>query len=112
MASYGTLDHVMAADAANAATFTTAYPAGTNQAMLTGTTGGKMVVNGQDGYTQGATPGFAASFGASTITITNNTGYTLVTGTKLLFSFGNTARNGSYNLTLGTEHEQAKRGDA
>lgn len=112
MASYGTLLHTMAADVANAATFTTAYPTGTTQASLTGSTGGRMVVNDQDTYVQGATPGFAVSFGASTITITNNTGYTLVAGTPVRFSFGNTARNGSYNLTLGADHEQAKRGDA
>lgn len=110
MASIANIDHTLAAAVANAATFVIAYPTGSNQAALLGSTGGVMVVDGMDVHKQGV--GFSAVFGLTDITITNSTGYTLAAGAKLSFSFGNTARNGSYNLTLGAEQNQAKRGNA
>lgn len=93
--------HQMVADVANGATFTTAYPTGSNQASLLGTTGGQLVVN-QDKYPQAASGAgtFAAAFGASLITITNNTGQTLVAGTDIRLSFGKTDRKGSYNAAV------------
>jgi hypothetical protein len=87
----------LAAAVANAATVTMAYPAGTTQASLTGSTGGSVMV-GQDGpYRQGV--GVEIAFGASLITITNNTGFTWPAGAELIASFGRTDINGSYNLT-------------
>lgn len=110
MGSIANITYVLPADVANNATFTVAYPAGQTQASLTNSTGGVMTLNDADILRQGT--GVTFTFGASNITVTNLAGYTLPAGTRLLFSFGNTARNGSYNLTIGTEYNQAKRGDA
>lgn len=93
--------HQMAADVTNGNTFTTAYPTGFTQAMLLGSTGGQLVST-QDKYPQAASGAgtFAVSFGSSNITITNNTGKTLVAGEVIRLSFGKTDRKGSYNPAL------------
>jgi len=91
--------HQMVADVANGATFTTAYPTGTTQASLLNTTGGQLIYN-QDKYPQAPSGAgtVAFSFGASNITITNNTGQTLPAGSNIRLSFGKTDRKGSYNV--------------
>jgi hypothetical protein len=93
--------HQMAADVANGATFTTTYPTGSTQASLAGSTGGQLIES-QDKYSQAAAGAgtVAFAFGASTITVTNNTGKTLTAGSFIRLSFGRTERNGSYNATL------------
>lgn len=93
--------HQMVADVANGATFTTAYPTGTTQASLLGSTGGQLIYN-QDKYPQAASGAgtVAFTFGASNITITNNTGVTLPAGSDLRLSFGKTDRKGSYNPAI------------
>lgn len=103
--------HTVASDVTNTSTFTTTYPAGTSQASLRGSTGGQLVDAKGAVWAQDATAGVKFVFGASTITVTNNTGATLAAGDELILSFGNTALNGSYNLTVGGAHEQAAAGD-
>ncbi len=97
--AYTTL--TLTADVANAGTFTVPYSSGFTQASLTGSTGGKLVST-QDTYNQAASGAgtVAFSFGASNITVTNNTGQTLKAGTTVRLSFGRTDRNGSYNPSL------------
>lgn len=93
--------HQMAADVTNTNTFTTAYPTGFTQAMLLGSTGAQLVYK-QDKYLQAASGAgtFAVTFGASNITITNNTGQTLTAGENIRLSFGKTDRKGSYNTAI------------
>lgn len=86
---------VLAAAVTNNSTFTVPYPTGSTQASLLNSTGGKMIVNNDLSYDQGAS-GFLAAFGASNITITNKTGATLAAQTALILSFGRVAINGSY----------------
>lgn len=86
----------LASSVANAATFTVSYPAGITQAMLLGSTGGKMVVNGDAVYSQGAS-GFTAVFGSSNITVTNTTGASLASGAVIDISFGDNTQNGRYD---------------
>lgn len=93
--------YTMAADVANGATFTVPYPSGFNQASLNGSAGGMLVAN-QDRFPQAASGAgtVAFSFGASNITVTNNTGRTLTQGTIVRLSFGKTDRAGSYNPAI------------
>lgn len=101
---------LLAAAVADDGTVTVAYPAGTNQASLTGSTGGKVMV-GQDGpYRQGVTDNVDFTFGASNITITNRTTAAWPAGTELRISFGQIDINGSYNLTY-PKQVQDKVGD-
>jgi len=98
---------------APAGTLTVAYPAGFVQANLNGTTGGSMTLNSNDTFPQAASGAgtVAFSFGASNITVTNNTGVTWAVGDVVRFGFGINNRLGSYNLTIGTEYNQAKAGN-
>lgn len=100
------VEHTLTAAVADAGTFTVAYPAGETQASLTGTTGGSVAVGENDVWDQ-ADPGFAFAFGASNITVTNNTGYTLAAATDLILSFGEKTISGSYNLTNPKEIQDA-----
>lgn len=81
------------------ATFTVAYPAGVTQASLLGATGGKMVVNGDAVFDQGAS-GFTAVYGSSNITVTNTTGATLAAGSVIDISFGQNTNSGRYNNSI------------
>lgn len=100
MGSLGYTKTTLAAAVADAGTVTVAYPTGTNQAGLSGSTGGDIVVDQQE-YEQGV-GGATFTFGASDITITNDTGTTWPAGAELIVSFGSTNDNGSYNpATLG-----------
>lgn len=91
-----TTTHTLAAAVADAATFTVAYPSGYDQAALAGTVDGEVLVGENDVWQQ-ADPGFAFAFGASNITVTNDTGATLALGTELKISFGDRTKAGSYN---------------
>lgn len=88
----------LTAAVANAGTVTVAYPSGTTQASLQNTTGGTVMVNQDGPYRQGTNVTFA--FGASNITITNNTGVTWPVDAELIVGFGRTDINGSFNLTF------------
>ena len=77
----------LGAAVADAGTVTVPYPTGTVQADLTGSTGGMVVVNDNDVYTQASTD-VAFTFNAGDITVTNSTGNTWPAGAKLIISFG------------------------
>lgn len=98
---------------ANGGTLTVSYPSGSSQATLNGTTGGTMTLNSNDTFVQAASGAgtVAYSFGASNITVTNNTGVTWQVGDIVRFGFGKNNRLGSYNLTIGTDANQAKAGN-
>lgn len=89
----------LASAVADDGTFTLAYPPGSSQASLTGCSGGKMVVNGDQVYAEGD-PGFTVSYGASLITVTNTTGASLAAGSVLLLSFGRNDASGRYDATI------------
>lgn len=97
MGSLGYTKTTLVSAVADAGTVDVAYPTGINQAGLTGSTGGEVVVD-QVAYDQGV-GGATFSFGASAITITNDTGVTWPAGSELYASFGETTINGSYSLT-------------
>lgn len=97
VSAIGNTKTVLAAAVANAGTFTVPYPAGTTQAGLTGTVGGVMAYRTGEKILQG-TGGIGIAFGASNITITNNTGAAIPAGEYFL-SFGEVDINGSYNVT-------------
>jgi hypothetical protein len=90
----------LSAAVANGGTVDVGYPSGQNQASLQTSTGGRVMI-GEDGpYRQGVAGNVAMAFGASAITITNNTGSTWPAGAELRVSFGQIDINGSYNLTF------------
>jgi hypothetical protein len=84
------LNHTLAADVADDATFTTAYPTGTTVATFSAgnykAASARLVLGSNDVWTD-ADPGIeATTFGASTITWTNRTGATLSAGTACIIS--------------------------
>lgn len=97
MGAIANVTYTLTAAVADDATFVIpAYPTGTVQATLLGSTGGKMVRDNDLSYAQGAS-GFTVVFGASTITITNTTGAAIPAGAVLTLSFGDNTNAGSYN---------------
>lgn len=111
LANYKT---ILTTAVANAGTLViAAYPAGSSQATLNGTNGGRVTINDNDTYPQAASGAgtVAITYGASTITITNNSGVTWPAGASLIASFGRTDRNGGYNLVIGTTADTAKAGN-
>jgi hypothetical protein len=86
----------LASAVTNTSTFTVSYPAGVAQAALLGSTNGRMVVNGDAVFSQGAS-GFTAVFGSSNITVTNTTGATLAAGAVIDISFGDTSVAGRFD---------------
>ena len=112
MSSLGYVTHILASAVADDGTVAVAYPTGTTQDSLTGTTGGSVTVNdGAYGRWPQEADGASFTFGASTVTVTNLSGVTWPAGATLRVSFGDGPRNGSYNLTLGTDSDQAAPGD-
>lgn len=92
--------HILASNVADAATFTTVYPTGSNQAALMNSTGAVIVdTSTQVVYRQGA-GGFTLTFGSSDITVTNDSDVTWNAGAELILSFGDTAHDSSYNADL------------
>lgn len=100
--------HTLASAVADDATVAIAYPTGHSYFTLAGSAGADLTVDdGKYGAWEQADPGFSVSYGATTITITNLSGISWPAGAVIRVSFGTTPRNGSYNLTLGNEIEQA-----
>ena len=85
----------LASAVADDATFTVAYPAGITQAMLLGSTLGRMIVNGDAAFAQGSA-GFTVVFGSSNMTVTNTTGAALASGSVLNISFGDNGIQGRF----------------
>lgn len=87
---FARVDTVLVSAVANSGTFTVSYPTGFTQNDFTGglaVSGGHyMIVNDNDKWTAAASK-MSASFGASTVTITNSTGYSLAAGTRVSLFF-------------------------
>lgn len=99
MSAKGYSKVLLAAAVANAGTVTLPYPTGTVQADFTGETGGQVAV-GHDVFPEGTGAGTVTIvYGASNITITNNSGVAWPAGTEVIGSYGRIDINGSYNLT-------------
>jgi hypothetical protein len=101
MSSLAVTRAVLSAAVANAATVVIPYPAGTTQASLIGSTGGEVVVGGNDRYPQAASGvRVEFTFGASDITITNQTGVTWPITSEVLASFGSSDFEGRYTTGI------------
>lgn len=98
MGAIANVTTTLASSVADDATFTVSYPSGVTRSMLFGSTGGRMIVDGDAAYAEGAS-GFTAVYGASSITITNTTGASLAAGAEIVLSFGVAPEDGVYNLT-------------
>ena len=86
---FATVLTTLVADVTNTSTFTVSYPSGvTQKSFLAGmaANGSYMLVNNNDRWTIGS-PGISIAYGASLITITNNTGATLTAGTDIKLMF-------------------------
>lgn len=87
---FARVETVLASAVANSGTFAVSYPTGFVQSDFTGglavSSGHYMIVNDNDKWTAAASK-MSASFGASTITITNSTGYTIAAGAKVSLYF-------------------------
>lgn len=86
---FARVDTILGSAVANSATFAVDYPTGFAQGdFLAGKAGTAhyMIVNGNDRWTAAASK-MSASFGASTVTVTNSTGATLPAGTKVSLYF-------------------------
>lgn len=77
--SYRNISGKLAAQVNNGATFTVAYPAGTDAGTFFGGVEHQVGINGQVSIVPDK---FALSFGATNITVTNNTGAALPAGTE------------------------------
>ena len=98
MGAIGNVTTLLAAAVANAATFTVSYPAGVTRNALLTSSGGRMTVDNDAAYAEGAS-GFTTSYGTSSITITNTTGVTLAANASIVLSFGEFPDDGVYILT-------------
>lgn len=109
MGALGNVTHTLASNVADDGTVAIAYPSGQSAVSLANASGGVLSVDDGAGGTweQGA-DGFTYTLGASTITITNKSGVAWPAGSEITVSFGETPRNGSYNLTLGGSQGQAQ----
>jgi hypothetical protein len=109
MSSLAVTTFTLATAVANNGTVAINYPTGSNAQALAGSVGGKLVLDdGRLGSLNQAAGGFSAAFGATTITITNLSGYTWPAGTVVTVSFDDMPRLGSYNLTTGGARGQAQ----
>ena len=97
--NFGVRSVVLAAAVANAATVDVAYPAGTTQLSFNMGLGASYyaIVNGNDRY---AASTIAVSYGASLITVTNNTGVTWAAGSTLDLFFDLNDGNARIPLTI------------
>lgn len=94
---------VLAAAVANGGTFDVAYPSGTSQLSFQAGLAGSAhyaVLNNNDRWAS-ANPGIAVSFGASLITITNNSGYSWPAETSVRLQFAKNAGYARIPITLG-----------
>lgn len=100
MGALANKSHTLASAVAQGGTFTTAYPAGSTQTSLIGSSFGRIIRDAsQADYKQG-TGGFTLTFNTSDITVTNDSGVTWAAGETLTMSFGtNETVPGSYNTS-------------
>lgn len=111
MPSLGNVTHTLASAVADDGTVAIAYPTGFTAADFQNVTGGKVVIDdGAYGAWDEGASGAEFTYGASTITVTNRSGISWPSGSKLVASFGDGPRLGSYNLTAGKDEGQAEAG--
>ena len=110
MGAKATIKYTLNSAVANNGTVVVPYPSGFNQAALTGISDYQIAVNNNDVFKNGA--GVLLTFGASDITVTNQSGASWATGSNLIITVGRDDRLGSYNLTIGPAYNQAKAGNA
>lgn len=97
MSSLAVTRAVLASQVANTGTVTIPYPAGTTQASLITSTGGELTLNNNDRYVQaGSGVRVEFTFGASDITVTNQTGVAWPATSEILVSFGSSDYEGRY----------------
>lgn len=89
--SFAVISHLLVADVANGGTFTVNYPAPYTGGSFAAV-GHAIETNAYGRLRQGA--GAAFSIGASSVTITNNTGVTLLAGTQMYVELNRPGRNG------------------
>jgi hypothetical protein len=101
MSSLAITRAVLAAQVNNAGTVVIPYPAGSTQASLITSTGGELVLNDNDRYVQ-AVSGTRVefTFGASDITVTNQTGVAWPAASVILVSFGSSDYEGRYTTGI------------
>lgn len=94
----GTSMVTLASAVTNTNTFTVPYPSGLAQADLLGSTGGQLALNDNDVFPQAASGAgtVAFTFGASNITVTNNSGITFPANSTIRASFGRSNQSGRY----------------
>lgn len=100
MSALANKKHTLASAVAQGANFTTTYPSGVVQADLINSLGGRLVVEG-NALKQGA-GGFTLVFGASNITVTNDSGVTWSAGAEVILSFGVSDKMGNFNPAIRT----------
>lgn len=83
---FARVDTVLVAAVNDSGTFTVSYPSGTSQDTQWVVGNAYMIVNDNDRWTAAGSK-MSASFGASTITVTNSTGATLPTGSRISLFF-------------------------
>lgn len=89
--AHKTVEFVLGAAVVDTGTVTgIAYPPGTNQAFFTSpndSATGVVIINDNDVYAEGD-PGIDITYGASTITLTNDTGLTWAAGSSVILQLG------------------------
>lgn len=104
MTQYKTLEYTLGTAVADDATVEIAYPSGSVQGDFTGVnaaTTAYLILNDNDRYTEAADE-FDISYGASTVTITNKTGFTWPIGTTLAIGLAAGAAATSLTTLLGS----------
>ena len=100
--NFGTVTTVLGSAVADDGTFTVSYPTGTTQQSFTAGLAGSghyAILNDNDKWSAGD-PGIAVSFGASSITVTNQSGYSWPAGTKVELNFDLVEGNGRIPITI------------
>lgn len=102
MASLVTTRATLATAVNNTGTVVIAYPSGWTQARLLGTVGGSLTLANNERFPQAASGAgtVAFTFGASDITITNNSGITWPAFSEIIVGFGTKDEAGRYTVDL------------
>jgi hypothetical protein len=93
---------VLAADVANSGTFTVAYPTGSAQTSFTSGLHGTdsyIMINGNDKWTVAGSK-MSLNFGASNITVTNNSGVTWPAGSSFFLNLDQVDNNARQTLSI------------
>lgn len=102
--TFDTVSTTLTADVANAGTFTVGYPAGRDAGYYTGGSSHAVITTPYGDLTV-ANGKAAFAFGASLVTITNNSGVTLKAGTRVTIQIDRLGRDG-FNIPTVARAEQ------